>query len=118
MRLLCDARDNYPAWREAIAAAKRYILFESYIVEDDAIGREFAALLAERARAGVVVHIIIDWLGCWRSLSLWKDARDAGADVRVFNPPRLSSPLVSNRCEFVTRTVLPLPPAPPLPPPE
>ena len=93
VRLLCDARDNYPAWREAIAAAKRYILFESYIVEDDMIGREFAALLAERARAGVVVHIIIDWLGCWRSLSLWKDARDAGADVRVFNPPRLSSPL-------------------------
>ena len=93
VRLLCDARENYPAWREAIAAAKRYILFESYIVEDDAIGREFADLLAERARAGVVVHIIIDWLGCWRALSLWKDVRDAGGDVRVFNPPRLSSPL-------------------------
>lgn len=93
VRLLWDARENYPAWREAIAAAKRYILFESYIVEDDAIGREFASLLAERARAGVVVHVIVDWLGCWRALSLWKPVRDAGADVRVFNPPRLSSPL-------------------------
>ncbi len=93
VRLLCDARENYPAWREAIAAARRYILFESYIVEDDAIGREFAGLLLERVRAGVVVHVIIDWLGCWRALSLWKTLRDAGADVRVFNPPRLSSPL-------------------------
>jgi cardiolipin synthase len=93
VRLLWDARENYPAWREAIARARRYILFESYIVEDDAVGREFAALLAERVRAGVRVHVIIDWLGCWRALSLWKDVRDAGADVRVFNPPRLSSPL-------------------------
>lgn len=93
MRLLCDARENYPAWREALSKAQRYILFESYIVEDDSIGREFAAILAERARAGVKVYVIVDWLGCWRALSLWRDIRDAGADVRVFNPPRLSSPL-------------------------
>ena len=93
VRLLCDARENYPAWREALAKAQRYILFESYIVENDAIGREFAALLVERARAGIKVYVIVDWLGCWRALSLWKAVRDAGADVRVFNPPRLSSPL-------------------------
>ncbi len=93
MRLLCDARENYPAWLEALARAQRYILFESYIVEDDRVGREFAALLTERARAGVRVYVIIDWLGCWRALSLWRPVRDAGADVRVFNPPRLSSPL-------------------------
>jgi phosphatidylserine/phosphatidylglycerophosphate/cardiolipin synthase-like enzyme len=92
VRLLCDARDNYPAWREAIAAAKRYILFESYR-RGRRDRREFAGLLLERVRAGVVVHIIVDWLGCWRALSLWKALRDAGADVRVFNPPRLSSPL-------------------------
>ena len=93
MRLLCDARENYPAWREALSGAKRYILFEQYIVENDSVGREFAMLLAERARAGVRVHVIVDWLGCWRALSLWRSARDAGVDVRVFNPPQLSSPL-------------------------
>ena len=93
VRLLCDARENFPAWREALARAQRYILFESYIVENDGIGREFAGLLAERARAGVRVHVVIDWLGCWHSLSLWRDVRDAGVDVRVFNPPQLSSPL-------------------------
>jgi cardiolipin synthase len=93
VRLLCDARENFPAWQEALAGAKRYILFESYIVEDDHVGRDFATLLAERARAGVRVYVIVDWLGCWRALSLWRAVRDAGADVRVFNPPRLSSPL-------------------------
>lgn len=91
--MLCDARENYPAWREALSNAQRYILFESYIVENDSIGREFAAILADRARAGVKVYVIVDWLGCWRALSLWRDIRDAGGDVRVFNPPRLSSPL-------------------------
>jgi len=93
VRLLCDARENYPAWREALERAQRFILFESYIVEDDAVGRQFAGILAERARAGVKVFVIVDWLGCWRALKLWRDVRDAGADVRVFNPPRLSSPL-------------------------
>jgi cardiolipin synthase len=93
VRLLCDARENYPAWKDALAKAERYILFESYIVEDDDVGREFAAILTERARAGVPVHVIVDWLGSWRALSMWREARDAGADVRVFNPPQLSSPL-------------------------
>lgn len=91
--MLCDARENFPAWLEALARAERYILFESYIVENDRVGREFATLLAERARAGVRVYVIVDWLGSWRALSLWRAVRDAGADVRVFNPPRLSSPL-------------------------
>ena len=93
VRLLCDARENYPAWREALANAQRYILFEQYIVEDDRVGRDFASILADRARAGVRVYVIVDWLGSWRSLSMWRPVRDAGAEVRVFNPPHLSSPL-------------------------
>ena len=95
VRLLCDARENFPAWREALTNAKKYILFEQYIVENDDVGREFSQLLADRARAGVKVYAIVDWLGSWRGLSLWRSVREAGADVRVFNPPRLSSPLTN-----------------------
>lgn len=91
--MLCDARENFPAWLDALASAKQFILFEQYIVENDRVGRDFAAVLADRARAGVRVCVIVDWVGCWRALSLWRAVRDAGADVRVFNPPRLSSPL-------------------------
>ena len=72
---------------------KRYILFESYIVEDDAIGREFAALLAERARAGVASTSSSTGSGAGARCRCGRTLRDAGADVRVFNPPRLSSPL-------------------------
>lgn len=92
-RLLLDAGENYPAWLAAIRAARISILFESYIVDDDEIGREFAAALAERARAGVAVCVIYDWLGSRGSSALWDLLRDAGAQVRGFNPPRFSSPL-------------------------
>jgi cardiolipin synthase len=91
--LLRDAAENFPAWKNAIANAQRTILFECYIFADDDVGREFAAILAERARAGVKVAVVVDWLGSWSSLRIWHDVRAAGGEVRVFNPPRLSSPL-------------------------
>jgi cardiolipin synthase len=63
VRLLQDAGENYPAWLAAIRGAEYSILFENYIVADDAVGREFADALAVKARAGVDVRIVCDWLG-------------------------------------------------------
>jgi cardiolipin synthase A/B len=93
VRVLCDARENYPAWQAAIREAKRYILFESYIISNDKMGHEFGELLVERARAGVKVYLLYDWFGTWGAGALWKTLRAAGAEVRSFNPPRLDSPL-------------------------
>ena len=93
VKLLCDARDNFPAWRAALVSASDSILFECYIVEDDEIGRGFAEILAHKARSGVAVRVVVDWLGSWRSLSLWHAVRNAGARVRVFNPFNPVSPL-------------------------
>ena len=63
VRLLKDAAENFPAWLEAIRAAERSIFFESYIVGNDATGREFRDALAAKARAGVRVRVLHDWLG-------------------------------------------------------
>ena len=63
VRLLKDAEENYPAWLEAIRGARRTVHFESYIIHDDEVGREFADALAEKAREGVRVRLIYDWLG-------------------------------------------------------
>jgi len=93
VRLLRDAEENFPAWREALGKAKRYIYFECYIVTDDKVGREFLDILVDRARAGVAVRVVVDWMGSFRWLSLWSTLRDAGGVVRVFNPPKLASPL-------------------------
>ncbi len=92
VRVLRDATQNYPAWLEAIAAARRHIFFESYIFSDDEIGRMFVAALEERARQGVKVHVLYDWLGTSWARRLFSGLRAAGGEVRVFNPPRLDSP--------------------------
>jgi cardiolipin synthase len=90
--LLRDATENYPAWLEAIAAARRRIFFESYIFADDDVGRTFVDALEQRARQGVKVRVLYDWLGTQRSRKLWAGLRAAGGEVRAFNPPRLDSP--------------------------
>ena len=56
----------------AIRGAKRTIDFETYIYWSGAIGREFADALAERARAGVKVNVLLDWVG---SATSWKTSR-------------------------------------------
>ena len=91
--LLKDAAQNYPAWLEAIGAARRTIHFESYIIHDDETGQEFARALAARARSGVRVRLIYDWLGAVGKTSrrFWRELRTAGVEVRCFNPPSLSS---------------------------
>lgn len=95
VRLLRDARENFPAWREAIEGARESVLFEAYIVGDDDVGREFGELLAARARAGVRVRVLHDWLGGLGEAPrrFWGRLEESGVEVRTFNPPRLDSPL-------------------------
>lgn len=53
----------FPAMLSAIASAKKSITFESYIYWSGQIGEQFVNALSERARAGVPVHVHLDWLG-------------------------------------------------------
>jgi cardiolipin synthase A/B len=94
VRLLKDAADNYPAWLAAIRSAQRTIHFENYFIVEDEIGLEFADALASKARDGVGVRLIYDWMGGFGKASrrFWKNLRDAGVDVRCFNPPSVVSP--------------------------
>src|SRR5262245_61146784 len=63
IRLLKDASQNYPAWLDAIARATRFIHFESYIIHDDQVGVTFSDALIAKAREGVRVRVIYDWMG-------------------------------------------------------
>ena len=94
VRLLRNAAENYPAWLDAIRAAERYVYFESYIIWDDHAGALFAEALAAKAREGVRVRLIYDWLGAIGKTSerFWRSLRAAGVDVRCFNQPRLGRP--------------------------
>jgi cardiolipin synthase len=95
VQLLRDAKQNYPAWLDAINRAERWIHFESYIVHEDDCGREFAAALTAAARRGVRVRVVYDWLGALTTTTwmFWQRLRNAGIEVRAFNQPRIDSPL-------------------------
>ncbi len=94
VRILRDAGENYPAWLAAIAAARRSVLFENYIIAADVAGREFVAALTERAQAGIAVRLIYDWLGGLGvgTRSLLQPLVDAGGVVRCFNTLHVDSP--------------------------
>ena len=87
VRVLRDAGGNYPVWLSAIAAARQSILFENYILADDRTGREFVAAMTERARAGVAVRLIYDWMGALGvgTQRLLQPLIEAGGKVRCFN---------------------------------
>jgi cardiolipin synthase len=48
---------------EAIGCAKASITFETYIYWSGEIGRKFSEALCGRAQAGVMVHVMLDWVG-------------------------------------------------------
>ncbi len=93
--LLKDAGENYPAWLNAINAAKHHIYFESYFICDDFVGRQFKDALIAKAREGVRVRLIYDWMGNLGKASsrFWRQMCEGGVDVRCYNPPRVGTPL-------------------------
>src|SRR6476646_8593290 len=63
VEVLVDADGNYPAWLSAIAAARRTIHLEMYIVHNDVIGRRFRDPLVAPAKAGIEVRVLYDGSG-------------------------------------------------------
>ena len=95
VRILKDGAANYAAWFAAIRAARKTVFFENYIIEDDEVGGELAAALTDRARAGVKVRMLHDWLGSLAGATrrYWRVLVAAGVEVRRFNTPRIDSPV-------------------------
>lgn len=93
VRILKDANEHFPAWLSAVDAAERSVFLENYIVADDRVGREVVDALSARARAGVIVRVICDWMGSFSARArLWRPLIAAGGEVRWFNPPGFASP--------------------------
>lgn len=90
IRLLIDAEENYPAWIEGLESASRSIHFEMYIVHEDKTGLQFAEILVRKAREGLPVRVLYDWMGGLFKTSrrFWQKLREAGIEVQCFNQPR------------------------------
>ena len=79
----------FPAMLDAIRGAQVSVNFETYIYWSGDIGQQFAVALSERARAGIPVNVMIDWVG---SLKMDQEMLDrmeeAGVDLHRFRPLR------------------------------
>lgn len=83
--VLTNAEQFYPAMLESIADAQQTINMECYIFRPDATGRKFVSALVERARAGVVVTLVVDAIGSLRfGPSTLRRMRKAGCRVERY----------------------------------
>ena len=65
LRLEFEGPATFEAWLDAISSARKFVYFENYLVRDDVVGRRFRDALVAKAREGIPVHVIYDWVGCW-----------------------------------------------------
>jgi cardiolipin synthase A/B len=90
-QVLLNGDEIFPAMLTSIRAARKSITFESYIYWSGDIGGEFAAALAERARQGVKVHVLLDWLGSEKmDEALLRQMEAAGVQIRRYHSPHWS----------------------------
>ena len=96
---LHNGEQIFPAMLAAVRSAKTTITFETFIYWSGDIGREFAQALDDRARAGVKVHVLLDWLGSDKmDASLIEKMKSAGVQVHKFHPPHWTHlPRFNNR---------------------
>ena len=85
--LLQDGAATYAAMFTAIRNARDHINMETYIIEDDEIGRQFADLLLAQQSRGVQVNLIYDSVGALSTpKAFFERLKQGGIEVLEFNP--------------------------------
>jgi len=96
VELLQDGPRTYESMFEAISRARHHVNLESYILEADGPGEEFARRLVERAAAGVGVNVLFDGFGSLRTPARFFDGlRANGVNVCEYNPLSRAGNLLS-----------------------
>ena len=86
---LRNGADFYPAQLEAVRRARHAVNLEFYEFKPGAVGDALLTALAERARAGVEVRVIVDALGSFSTPSTYFDPlRAAGGQMHWYHPVR------------------------------
>jgi len=85
---LINGDQIFPPMLAAIRAAQKSVTFETYIYWSGDIGKQFADALSERARAGVPVHVLLDWVGSAKmEESYLAEMKEAGVQIEKFHKP-------------------------------
>lgn len=83
---LSDGDEIFPAMLGAIRQARRTITFETFIFHRSEVAQQFVEALAERARAGVEVKMIVDAVGSLDAGGYFAPLREAGVQLEVYHP--------------------------------
>jgi cardiolipin synthase len=87
IELLQDGPNTYQAMLDAIVNARDHINLETYIFDDDEVGKRFADALIAKQRSGVQVNLIYDSVGTlYTPAAFFQRLTDAGVHTREFNP--------------------------------
>ena len=99
VEVLTNGEVFYEAELDAISKARSSINIEAYIFQKGVVARRFVDALAERARAGVRVNIVLDAIGSFATWeSYFKELSDAGGRVCWYHPLRwYTLPRINNR---------------------
>ena len=85
--LLANGQAAYAAMFKAIQSARDHINLETFIIDDDEVGREFSDLLLKKQAEGVQVNLIYDSVGSYTNpAAFFQRLRDGGIQVVEFNP--------------------------------
>jgi cardiolipin synthase A/B len=85
--LLEDGAAAYPAMIAAIRAARDHVNMQTYIIEDDEVGRQFSDLLLEQQARGIQVNLIYDSFGTYDTPpAFFERLRAGGIALLEFNP--------------------------------
>ncbi|MDV7143854.1 cardiolipin synthase [Tropicimonas sp. TH_r6] len=99
MDLLVDGPETFEAIFSALDAAEAYVLVQSYIINDDELGRAFHARLIACAKRGVTVRLLYDAVGCVKLPAAYLDTLRA-AGVQVMNAHALRGPKTRFQINF------------------
>lgn len=87
IEVFTEGASAFAAMREAVRAAEREILIESYIFKDDSVGRLFLEEAVAAVRRGATVRVMVDAAGSLKtSVELWREMERQGVQVQLFNP--------------------------------
>lgn len=99
INLFFSGEDKFRALLKSIKNAKRYIHMEYYIFKGDNIGRQVIEALAQKAKEGLEVKLLVDGMGGrFLRKSLTRELTEAGGEVLFFYPPFI--PMVNVRINY------------------
>ncbi|HHV71424.1 MAG TPA: cardiolipin synthase [Clostridia bacterium] len=100
-KVLTDGKETFREIEKSLLGAKNHIHLEYYIIRDDKLGNKVKNILIQKAKEGVEVRVIYDWLGSWGIRKRYiRELRAGGVEVCSFLPIRFPFPFFNSAINY------------------